>query len=81
MLEYSFSKLATQWLIDRVDVVRYGRSNIIRDFGFTLKSVQFISRVFLLAIVGAFSDVTEELEVNFSFADAEFWILNIISMD
>ena len=50
-------------------------------FPFTLKSVQFVSRVFLLAIVGAFSDVTEELEVNFSFADAEFWILNIISMD
>ena len=50
-------------------------------FPFTLKSVQFISRVFLLAIVGAFSDVTEELEVNFSFADAEVWILNIISMD
>ena len=49
-------------------------------FPFTLKSVQFMSRVFLL-IVGAFSDVMEELEVNFSFADAEFWILNIISMD
>lgn len=49
-------------------------------FPFTLKSVQFMSRVFL-PIVGAFSDVMEELEVNFLFADAEFWILNIISMD
>ena len=43
-------------------------------FPFTLKSVQFMSRSFLL-IVGAFSDVTEELELNFSFAKAEFWIV------
>ena len=43
-------------------------------FPFTLKSVQFMSRSFLL-IVGAFSDVMEELELNFSFAKAEFWIV------
>ena len=43
-------------------------------FPFTLKSVQFMSRSFLL-IVRTFSDVMEELELNFSFPKAEFWII------
>ena len=40
-------------------------------FPFALKSVQFMSGAFLL-ILAAFSDVMEELELNFSFAEAEF---------
>ena len=43
-------------------------------FPFTLKSVQFMSRAFLL-IVAAFLDVIEERKLNFSFTEAEFWIV------
>ena len=43
-------------------------------FPFTLKSVQFMSRAFLLIVV-AFLDVTEERKLNFSFTEAEFWIV------
>ena len=43
-------------------------------FPFKLKSAEFMSGVFPL-IVGAFSDVMEELELNFSFAGAEFRIV------
>ena len=48
-------------------------------FPFTLKSVQFMSRSFLL-IVRTFSDVMEELELNFSFPKAEFWIIFFFSI-
>ena len=41
---------------------------------FALKPVQFMSGAFQL-IVWAFSDVMKELDLNFSFAEAEFWIV------
>ena len=41
---------------------------------FTLKSKQFMSEVFPV-FVGTFSDIMEETELNFSFAETEFWIV------
>ena len=42
---------------------------------FILKSaVKFMIEVFPL-FVGGFSDIMEEPEINFSFAEAEFWIV------
>ena len=43
-------------------------------FPFKLKSAQYISKVFSL-FAGLLSDIMEEFELKFYFAEAEFWIL------
>ena len=42
-------------------------------FPFKLKSAQYMSKVFSL-FSGFLSDIMEEFELKFSFAEAEFWI-------
>ena len=75
-LEYMFSKLVTECLVDHVDhrgglMLSRISAELFNVFLFTLKSVQFMSEIFQL-YVGAFSDIMEEPELTFSLPEGNF---------
>ena len=69
-----FNKIGILMLCDRGGTISPRISaEFFVVFPFTLKPVQFMSGAFLL-IVWAFSDVMEEPQLNFSFAEADLFL-------